>query len=169
MKSEKTKGIKITREETEKTRKFLIEKQLIRFDLKIIKDQKFIFIPIIKMTDELKGFEIVEKKFEKQKQKYNSYKDYLSLDKNIKKKLPNSYDTIGKIILIKLTSELFKYQKIIGEALVKTNKNITTVCRINPVSGELRIRKLTIIYGDKNTLTNHNEYGLKYNIDKIKE
>ena len=165
MESEKTKGLKIIQKETEKMRQYLIKKNLIRFDLKIIKDQKFSFIPIIKMTDEIKDFEIVEKNFEKQKQKYNSYKDYLSIEENIRKKLPNSYDTIGKIILIKLTSELFKYQKIIGEALIETNKNIKTVCRIDPVSGELRTRKLTIIYGDKNTLTNHNEFGLKYNID----
>ena len=87
MNSQKTKGIKIIHKETEKIRQYLVKKNLIRFDLKIIKDQKFSFIPIIKMIDEIKDFEIVEKKFEKQKQKYNSYKDYLSIEENIKKNI----------------------------------------------------------------------------------
>lgn len=168
MESEKTKGIKITREETEKTRKFLIKKQLIRSDLKIKKDENFNYIPIKKLTNDIEDFEIVEIIFEKQKTKYCSYKDYLSIDKKLKNKLPNSYDIIGNIILIKLSDELIKYQKIIGEALIKTNKNIKTVCRIDPVSGELRTRKLSIISGDKNTISIHNEFGLKYYIDVSK-
>jgi tRNA (guanine37-N1)-methyltransferase len=168
MNSQKTKGIKIIHKETENIRQYLIKKQIIRSDLKINKDEKHSYIPIIEITDEIKDFEIVEKKFEKQRTKHDSYKDFLSIDENIKKKLPNSFDIIGNIILIKLPAEHVKYQKIIGDALFKSHKNIRTVCRINPVSGELRTRKLSIISGDKNTITIHNEYGLKYYIDVSK-
>ncbi|MFE3845866.1 class I SAM-dependent methyltransferase family protein [Thermoplasmatota archaeon] len=52
--------------------------------------------------------------------------------------------------------------------MIKAHKNIKTVCRIDPVSGELRIRNLSIISGSKNTETIHNEFGLKYNIDVSK-
>ena len=40
-----------------------------------------------------------------------SYKECLDVDENIKNKLPNSFDVIGNIILIRLNSEFFKYQK----------------------------------------------------------
>jgi tRNA (guanine37-N1)-methyltransferase len=168
MKTEKSKGIKIKHIETEKTRKFLIRKKLIRSDLKIKKDEKYCYIPIKKIIKEIKNFEIVEKKFEKQKEKYFSYKDYLNFPDNIKKKLPNSYDIIGEIILIKLPSDSLKYKNLIGAALIKTNKNIKTVCLIDPVSGELRTRNLSIISGDKNTSTIHNEFGIKYYINLSK-
>jgi len=49
--------------------------------------------------------------------------------------------------------------------LIKSHKNIRTVCRIDPVSGELRTRKLSITSGEKNTKTVHKENGIKYNID----
>ena len=79
--------------------------------------------------------------------------------------LPTSYDVVGAIILIKLPKALFPYRKEIGKALLETHKNIRTVCLIDPVSGELRTRNVTIIAGENQTLTTHTEYGLSFDVD----
>ena len=66
MKLEKTIGIKINRKDTEKIRKTLIQKNLIRSDLKIKKNDNYNIIPIKKLVDDIKHFNIVELNFKKQ-------------------------------------------------------------------------------------------------------
>ena len=169
MRSEKSKAIKIKKRETELTRNFLIKNNLIRNDLKIYRNDKFIYIPIKEVNKIVNDFEIVDINFEKRKKKINSYKNYLLDLKDLNIKLPKSYDVIGNIILIRLSDELGELQYKIGDSLLKSHKNIKTVCCIKPVSGEFRTRNLTIIAGNNNTKTLHNEFGLKYylDIDKV--
>jgi len=102
------------------------------------------------------------------KNKPQSYKDIAKVPINLKDDLPTSYDVIGNIALIKLDSNLLKYKKQIGESLILTNKNIRTVCLVEPVSGEYRTRKIEIIAGENNTKTIHKEYGLKFYVDVAK-
>ena len=100
----------------------------------------------------------------KTKQK-KSYKDLTKFPKKVKNNLPTSYDVIGDIILLKLQTNLLKYKKEIANALLQAHKNIKTICLIKPVSGELRIRNIEIIGGEKRTITIHKEYGLNYYLD----
>jgi tRNA (guanine37-N1)-methyltransferase len=95
----------------------------------------------------------------------NSYKDIVNIPNELKENLPNSYDVIGDIILIKLTDELQKFKKEIGKSLISAHKNIKTICLVEPVSGEFRKRKIEIIAGEKNTITIHREYGLNFHVD----
>ena len=98
------------------------------------------------------------KKYEK---KIKTYKENLDLPNNLKKYLPTSYDIIGNIALIKLPAELIEYKKNIGESILKSKKNIETVCLVKPVEGELRTRDIEIIAGKKQTKTIHKEFGLR--------
>jgi tRNA (guanine37-N1)-methyltransferase len=97
--------------------------------------------------------------------KFKSYKGIMKIPENLKKYLPTSFDIIGNIALLKIKSDIIGYKREIAEALLKTHKNIKTICLVYPVSGELRTRKIEIIGGEKRTETIHKEYGLNFLVD----
>ncbi len=164
----KAKGLQVKSEQAEKIRKYLSKKNVLRKDLKIIRNDDFVYLPIEKVPKELDSSKIIEEDFEEIKKKPKSYKEIISIPNKLKHKLPISYDIIGDIILIKLQEELLEYKEKIGESLLQTNKNIKTVCLTKPVKGELRTRDLEIIAGEKCTKTLHKEYGLSFEVDVSK-
>jgi len=165
METEETIAISVPLKDAEKIRRHLHEKNIIREDLKIKKDENNIYFPIKKPSKENLSYNIIKKTFQKKEIKPTSYKEIISLPNNLKKELPTSHDIIGDIILLKLPKTLLKYKKEIGNALLKTNKNIKTVCLAEPVRGELRVRNIKVIAGEKRTKTTHTEYGLLFDVD----
>jgi len=161
----KVKAVQVDFKQAEKVRKYLITEGLIKDDLRIAKDENFIYFPLNKVSDKLRFYKIVEKEFKKREKKQNTYKEMISLSDKTKISLPTSYDIIGDIILLKLQKESSIYKRKIGEALLKSNKHVKTVCLVQPVSGELRTRSMEIIAGEKRTRTTHVEYGLRFNLD----
>ena len=163
-----SKCVYIPLKDGEKVKRFLKDNNLIRKDLKINKDNKYIYFPIINRFKNIRTkYNIKNKIFEKKSKKSIYYKEKLEklIPKNIFNVLPNSFDIIGNIILIKLNKNLLVYKKEIGRALLSTNKNAKVVCLVEPVKGELRTRKLEIIAGEKRTKTIHKEYGLIFEVD----
>ncbi len=165
MKAEETTALSVPLKDAEKIRRYLYEKNIIREDLKIKKDENNIYFPIKTALKERLSHDIVKKTFQKKEIKPKSYKEIISLPNKLKKELPTSHDIIGDIILLKLPKTLLKYKKEIGNALLKTNKNIKTVCLAEPVRGELRVRNIKVIAGEKRTKTTHTEYGLLFDVD----
>lgn len=79
--------------------------------------------------------------------------------------LPSNYQKIGDIVIINLKKELWKYKKIIGNAVLKSIKNTKTVCvKTGPISGEYRKPTIEKIAGDE-TITIHKENKCFYKID----
>lgn len=101
----------------------------------------------------------------KREKKPRSYKEIAKLPKELANDLPTSFDVIGSIALIKIPESLEKYKKNIAEAFLKTYKNIETVCKISPVSGELRTREIEILAGEKSLETIHKEYGARFELN----
>ncbi len=168
MKKKKSKCVYVPLKNGEKVRRYLIANNLLRDDLKITKDDKNIYFPIINNNNKIKiKSKTKNKTFEKKSKKDIYYKEKLEnlIPKNIFSSLPKSFDIIGDILLIRLNKALLTYKKEIGNALLATNKNVKVVCLIEPVKGELRTRKLEIITGEKRTKTIHKEYGLVFEID----
>ncbi len=165
MTKKKTKALCVPLSEAEPIRRFLKEHHLLREDVKIVKEGTCIFFPITNNPEDLPSYPVVIKSFEVRTQKPHCYKDLLRLSKKLSEELPTSYDTVGSLILIKLPQSLIQYHKKIGNALLETHKNIRTVCLVDPVSGELRTRNITIIAGENQTLTTHVEYGLTFHVD----
>ena len=97
--------------------------------------------------------------------KPKSYKELLNIPDDLKNKLPTSYDIVGNILILKLDPELICFKSEIGDALLKVNKNIKTVCLTKPVKGELRTREMEIISGENSTETIHKEFGLRFKVD----
>ena len=151
--------------EAELLRRTLREQNLLRNDVEILKDEKCIYFPVKEVPKELTSYKVVTKSFKLKTVKSNCYKDRLKLSKTLMEQLPTSYDVVGAIILIKLSKALYPYRKDIGTALLETHKNIRTVCLIDPVSGELRTRNITVIAGDNQTLTTYIEFGLSFDVD----
>jgi len=164
MKYEST-SICVKLKQAEKTRKYLSERKILRDDLKIRKDDKFVYFPIKQLTRDLESYFVTKKEFEKKEEKPKSYKEIVSVPDKLKHKLPTSYDVIGDIILIKIPKNLIGYQKEIGGALLKVNKKKKSVFNVEPISGEFRTRNIKLIAGEKNTTTTHREYGLEFNTD----
>ena len=165
MVKKKAPGICVQLSQAEPVRRYLFERQLLREDLAIKKDEDFIYFPVKEITEDLRSYTIVTASFEEKEIKPRFYKDLVNLPDHLRAQLPTSYDMVGDIILIKLPKTLLRYQKKIGKALLQTHKNIRTVCLIDPVAGELRTRNVTIIAGENRTLTTHTEYGLSYDVD----
>ena len=163
-----SKALVVNLKQAEKVRKILSKKNLIKKNLKIDKNKKFLYIPIEKIPKELSSYKIIKKEFSEFDKEVSSYKETISIPKKLKSSLPTSYDIIGNIIVVKLREELIDYKKEIGNSLLRTNKNIETVCLTKPVKGELRTRDIEIIAGKNYTKTTHKEYGLKLDVDVSK-
>ena len=165
MTTKKTTAVCAPLTEAESLRRTLRERNLLRNDVEILKDGKCIYFPVKEVPRELCSYKVVTKSFKLKNVKPHCYKDRLKLSKKLMEELPTSYDVVGAIILIKLSKALLPYRKEIGTALLETHRNIRTVCLIDPVSGELRTRNVTIIAGENQTLTTHTEYGLSFDVD----
>jgi tRNA (guanine37-N1)-methyltransferase len=165
----KSYAVKVPLKDAEKIKVILNKHRLIDKNLKIKKDTIYLYFPITKKdTLLILKNNIIKEDFEEVEKKIRSYKENLDLPADLKKLLPTSYDIIGNIALVKLQDELIKHKKYIGEEILKSKKNIETVCLIKPVAGELRTRDIEIIAGEKQTTTVHKEFGLSF-IVNVKE
>lgn len=101
-----------------------------------------------------------------------SFKEILNnkLTKQQLSLVPRSYDLIGSIaIFSNFPEELKNKEKIIGNALIESNKSIETVTKkTSNIYGKYRIRKLKIIAGKKTkeTLHKENNVQVKLNVEK---
>ena len=165
MVTEESLAVKIEKEKGEEVRLFLQRNDLIRSDLRIKKDEQFLYIPINCLSNLVSEYDIITGIFEKTEERIDSYQQLLSLPYELQCSLPTSFDIIGDIILIKLPKELQSFSKEIGNALLKTHAHVKTVCSMNPVSGEFRNRSIQLIAGEHKTVTMHKEYGTWFKID----
>ncbi len=91
------------------------------------------------------------------------------LPPNLLNILPQALDVIGDIAIIEIPTDLKSYENLIGEAILKTHRNIKTVlAKAGAISGTYRIRNFTFIAGEHKTQTIHREYGCQYHVDLAK-
>ena len=165
MKTEESLAVKIEKEKGEQLRVFLQKNELIRSDLRIKRDEYFLYIPVICESQFISNFNIITTRFEKIKPRIDNYQQLLSLPAEFQLILPTSFDVIGDIILIKISKDLQNYSEEIGNALLTTHAHVNTICSIDPVSGEFRNRSVRVIAGEQKTETMHKEYGMWFKVD----
>lgn len=163
--TEESLAVKVPKKQGEQVRLLLRDLSLLRTDLKIKKDKEYLFIPLHQDSKQLPDFDVVAISLQKIKQKPTSYQELLDIPKDMIPLLPSSFDVIGDILLLRLPEELHKYSECIGDALLKTQAHVKTICLISPVSGSYRTRKISVIAGEKKTVTQHKEYGLWFTVD----
>jgi len=83
--------------------------------------------------------------------------------------LKSSFDSIGDIVIIEIPPELKRKEKLIGQAILKLNKNIKVVAaEAGMHTGKYRRQKLRIIAGEKRFETVHKESGIIFKLDVAK-
>lgn len=77
-----------------------------------------------------------------------------------------SYDIVGEIAIIRVHDTIKHNDKLIAEAIIRAQKRVKTVLRqTSPVSGELRLRHLELVEGERKTETIHRENGCSFKVD----
>lgn len=149
--------IEVNTRDGEKARKLLAEKDLLDTNLKIKKEDGYLYIPIKNKKDGLDSLSGIEYKIDK---KTFEVRSNPTSPKEILGRKP-SYEIIGSIALLEK-----KETKEAGEAILNADNNIKSVFRItSPVEGERRVRDLEYICGEKTTKTIYREYGREFLVD----
>lgn len=164
----KVRCIRVDLKSAEEIRKNLLLSGHLRTDVKILSDETYVYFPLKKDSHYSSNFDILVKNLELHKKKVRSYKEIISVPKKLLGFLPNSYDIIGEIVIIKLHPQLLEYKSEIGRSILEVSKGCKTVCLANSIEGEYRSRPVEVIAGKKNTKTIHKEYGLKFLVDVSK-
>ena len=77
-----------------------------------------------------------------------------------------SYDIIGDIAIIRIPESLQEHSQAIAEAVMRTHRHVKAVWRqTSPISGNLRLRTLEWVAGERRTETVHKEYGCIFKVD----
>ncbi len=151
-------GLKIEPKYAEKAKNELQKKNLLE-KYEPIKEKKSIIFPIKEKSDFSFPHSFTKKKFK-------SYKETLNLKESLKKHLTkkemesliSSYDTVGNIAVLQIPDNLEKKESIIAETLLKSNKNLETICKvISPHQGLFRIQEIKPIAGKKTTICTYKE------------
>jgi len=169
--------VRIEKRSAEKIRKILINMNLFDDTRKIISENDYIIIPILRYPSEeeldiiknIAEVEIIDMELPSHKKRFKNLIEVLDgrLPPYLLTLLPRSYDIIGDIGVIEdLDTELLPYKGIIGKALMELHSNLKTVLlKIGKVNGKYRIPKYEVIAGEEKYNTIHTEYGVKLKID----
>ena len=124
-----------------------------------------------KIENILQDFEILIHDFPEIEKHRLTHLDLLAdkLHTNLLTSVPRAIDFIGDIAIVEIPLELIEHKKIIGEALLNSNKRTRTVlAKSGAVKGIYRLRSFEIIAGIKNTETVYTEYGCMFHVDIAK-
>jgi len=82
---------------------------------------------------------------------------------------PGSFDVIGHIAIVEIPDKTMEEKKKIAELIMSLNKHIKTVLeKKSERKGIYRIREYEFLAGEKNTETQHKEYGCTFILDPTK-
>ena len=99
------------------------------------------------------------------------FKDYLKafLSEDEVSRLKSSLEIVGDIAILKIPEVLASKERIIGEAILKLNKNVKTVLKQeSPVDGDFRVRGFKLVAGENKTETVYREHGCILKVDVSK-
>ena len=148
--------IRVPKAEGNPVRLALKSEDLLDVGARIKADGDDLLIPIL--SESFGDYPVEDADLEILEHKETDYRMFLPED--IRDILPNSYDCIGDVIVVKIVDELLPYKNAIGDALLRVNSNVRLVLMDGGVKGELRIRELEPIAGTGSSETRHKESGV---------
>ena len=154
--------LRVTNDRAEEAKDFLKKNGYLNSKYLPIKEDNFVFWPLIGKSVPFDGKIIKCEgiKYVKQSRDYRS-----NLDDEIRDLAPRSFDIFGEIAVLRLVEDLRNYEKEIAEALLLSHTNIKTVCLDSGVQGEFRLRNLRLIGGENNFVSIHKENGMEFEAD----
>ncbi|MGC8584597.1 MAG: class I SAM-dependent methyltransferase [Thermoplasmata archaeon] len=157
--------IKVKREETERAKEKMFEMNMLDDNYRIFVDDEYGYIPVKNHVD---GYEIVESEGVRRQRNQNPYERIRTQFplREFRDLLPDKWEKLGDIVLLKLPEELIPYKNIVGKTYSDV-LNAKSVINYHYVRGELREPVGEIIYGtDSETV--HLENGIYYKFDALK-
>ncbi len=92
-----------------------------------------------------------------------------ALTEDEKHLLPNSFQRLGHVVILRLRKELTPYTKIIGEAAIACVPGVKTACvNTGKIDSEFRQPKIEYVAGENNLLVDHHEHGCVFRFDVSK-
>lgn len=89
-----------------------------------------------------------------------------SLSKSELELAQRAFDVVGDIAIVDIPEALLPKARAFGEALLSLYPNVKVVARkASAVRGELRTRSLEVIAGERRTVTEHHENGVRLRVD----
>ena len=156
--------IRVPKSEGNPVRIRLKDEGLLNLDARIRAEKNDLLIPIL--SDSYGDYEVVDADLEPIEHQETDYRKLLP--EEIRDILPNSYDNIGDVQVVKLVDELLPMKHEIGEAMLKVSSSTRAVFLDHGVKGELRIRDLELIAGSGGSETRHRESGVTIMTDPAK-
>jgi tRNA (guanine37-N1)-methyltransferase len=161
------KGVRISKTKAQDLRCTLQEKGFLDTDKKALRDGDFVIFPI---AGDISGeYDVVEAEFEDvvKRKGFNDHLEDMIGQKARGVKI--AFDMVGDLAVVEVPEEHRGYGKEIGEALLKTHRNLkVAVAKSGDVKGETRLRKLEHLAGDKRTETVYQEHGIRLKMDLAK-
>ncbi|MCX8151192.1 MAG: class I SAM-dependent methyltransferase family protein [Candidatus Bathyarchaeota archaeon] len=139
-----------------------------------------LYIPLIRQLEEkeltlltthVPQLKLGAKSFLKKNKQPQTLADVLKneLEPTLLGALPRAIDVVGDIAIIEIPPRLEAYKHLVGNAILKTHKNIRTVlAKAGAVKGTYRLREFEFIVGEQKTKTLHKENGCSYFVDVAK-
>jgi tRNA wybutosine-synthesizing protein 2 len=90
------------------------------------------------------------------------------LPENVVRYLPEKWEKIGSVVIIKLPERLKPYKEIIGKAYAKVLRCTSTLNDVGGIQGVFREPVVEVIYGSPLTETIHIENKIRYRLDPQK-
>lgn len=156
--------VRVSKREGECVRCSLMDGGYFDTGRRIRSDGDDILIPV---NDSYRG-ETEDAEFEVQEHRPTDYRELAHVPEELREELPNSYDIVGDVAIVKLTDGLLPYKGDIGRALMAVTPSLRTVMLDSGVKGEFRIRDLEQIAGEGPSETVHKESGTKLATDPAK-
>jgi tRNA (guanine37-N1)-methyltransferase len=173
-------GIKIPKQQGQKAIILGNKLGIINDELQIQRDKRFLYIPLTNkpskdslesFKEQIEGCVFSTYIFTEHKKRKPSLVEMLEdkLPSHLLVSLPRSADFVGDIAIIEIPPELEQYKNLIGQAVLRMNRNLRTVLtKAGAVSGIYRLREFNVIAGEPRTETVHKEYGCEYYVDVAK-
>ena len=139
-----------------------------------------LFIPLVRepnerefatLREQLREFDVGSGLFSEKKGQEKTIRQLLHgvLAPHLLACLPKALDMVGDIAIIEIPPELDAYKTMVGEGVLKTNRNVRVVlAKAGKVSGIYRLREFEFIAGEHRTATLYKENGCSYYVDVAK-
>jgi len=162
----------------EQLRRWLIKKGLLNTNLKIRLEEDWIIFPLKRELNEgekselLQSFENIQFEqcniestvIKRSKDLLSVLKDYIP--EKLHKFIPRSFDIIGDLVIIEIPEEITEFERLIGETILDMHPSLVSVFKkLEPISGEFRLRNVTLLAGINKTETLHKENKCKFELD----
>ncbi len=168
-------AVSVEAREAQKLHGFLVANSLFEASLKPKKIGSKVFFPVKKITKELlaemktvsRSAEKCSAKFSENALKPRSLKDALAgkLSEKLLSFVQSSFDSLGDAAIIEVPEELKGKEKIIGLALMETNKSIESVyMKTGAHEGIFRVEPVKLIAGKKKKFATYKEHGCTFRI-----